>query len=348
MEAANPNNSITKAEARNVVRRTSHVLRNRYGIGASGAGLDSVVVTSSGNPFIPVLFYSIVASGGVYSGASSAFTVSELVRQVKDAGAKLLLCSAEFEERTVEAARHCAIPLDRVLVIGAKNTPKDWKLTSIVDRSNVLDLRNGPMLDWKRIMNKEELEDTTTSLLYSSGTTGLPKGVRISHWNLIACNVCLTQLTKKFRAQRESEGTPFVFSTIAHLPMAHIGGISWSSLNPFYMGGTAYWVEKYEFDSFVEYHRRYRLTCQWSVPPIWLAIANSPKVTDHFDSLQIACSGAAPMGAELAKQVAQKLGKGRIPIVSQLWGMCFLKCSIFKDSLIGITYGQAPQRPLEV
>ena len=128
------------------------------------------------------------------------------------------------------------------------------------------------------------------------------------------------EITKKFRAQRASEGEPFHFSTIAQLPMAHIGGISWSSMNPFYLGGTCYWVEKYEFESFIAYHRKYRLTCQWSVPPIWLTIAKSPKVTDHFDSCQIAVSGAAPMGTELAKEAASKLGKGTIPIISQFWG----------------------------
>lgn len=107
----------------------------------------------------------------------------------------------------------------------------------------------------------------------------------ISQWNLTAANVCGMHITKKFRAQREREGNPFRFSTIGHLPMAHIGGITWSSLNPFYLGGTVYWVEKYDFDSFINYHKQFRLTCQWSVPPIWHSIANSPKVSDHFDSL---------------------------------------------------------------
>jgi acyl-CoA synthetase (AMP-forming)/AMP-acid ligase II len=43
-------------------------------------------------------------------------------------------------------------------------------------------------------------------------------------------------------------------------------------------------------------------------------------VTDHFDSLEIAGTGAAPMSAELAKKAARKLGKGKIPIVTQLYG----------------------------
>lgn len=90
-------------------------------------------------------------------------------------------------------------------------------------------------------------------------------------------------------------------------------------MNPFYMGGTCYWMQKYDFDSFIEYNRKYRTTVQMSVPPIWLQVAKSPKVTDHFDSVEVACTGAAPMGMELAQSVCAKLGKGNVTI-SQCWG----------------------------
>jgi acyl-CoA synthetase (AMP-forming)/AMP-acid ligase II len=86
------------------------------------------------------------------------------------------------------------------------------------------------------------------------------------------------------------------------------------------MGGTTYWMEKYDFDTFIEYHRKYNITAQFSVPPIWLTIAKSPKVTNHFDNLKVAASGAAPMGLELATEVSRKLGGGKT-MMSQFWGM---------------------------
>lgn len=75
------------------------------------------------------------------------------------------------------------------------------------------------------------------------GTTGLPKGVRISHWNLMSINPICMSAGDGYRARCEREGRPFVFRTVAHLPMAHIAGIAWYSLNPFYMGGTCYWMQ---------------------------------------------------------------------------------------------------------
>lgn len=116
----------------------------------------------------PLLFYSTVAAGGIWSGASTAFTVSELVRQIKDADAKLLICTSEFVERTIEAAKQCNIPLDKVLVLDA-STPNDWKLLTVGDRKNVLDVVNGKKLEWKKLTTQKECHDVTGCLLYSSG-----------------------------------------------------------------------------------------------------------------------------------------------------------------------------------
>ena len=293
------------------------VLRNSFGIGGRSPGKNVVLTISSGNPFIPVFFYSVVAADGVFSGASTSFRAAELARQIIDSDPSLLVCTPEYEAVTVAAAEQCGIPKEKILILDYK-TPKHWTLLS-TDRSDVLKLGNGQMLDWNRITQQKQLEDITICLLYSSGTTGLPKGVRLSHWGIVTSTVCTMDVAVRYKNRSKQEGRDFTFDTIAHLPMANIAGIDLYSVNPFYMGGSTYWMEKYDFDSFIEYHRRYRPAYQFSVPPIWLRIAKSDKVTDQFDALQIACTGSAPIGYATAMGVKAKLGKGKA-YITQTWG----------------------------
>ncbi|EME45486.1 hypothetical protein DOTSEDRAFT_62006 [Dothistroma septosporum NZE10] len=288
-----PNNRITKAEARDLERHIAYVLRHRHGIGSRGPGKDVVLSVASLDPFLPIVFYGIVAAG------APPLPISELTRQIRDSGTTLVLYSKEYEEATVAAAKECNIPPDRVLVIDSSSPIR--------------------MFEWPRLTSIAELERITTCLLYSSGTTGLPKGVHLSHWNLVSSNVISMRVGARYIARRMQEGHHFEWRTMECLPMAHIAGIQQSSLNPFYMGGTVYWMEKYNFRDFIMYSRQYRTVYQFSVPPIWLQVAKSPEVTDHFDSLEVASSGAAPMGLELVKEVSQELGKGDT-FMTQTWG----------------------------
>jgi 4-coumarate--CoA ligase len=295
----------------------AYVLRHLYGIGANKLGEDVVLTVSSGNPFIPCIFYAVVAAGGIFSGASTSFRVDELVRQLRDAKPKLLICTPEYEALVVKSAEQCGIPRDRILALDSK-TPRKWRLNAS-NGSDVLRLVGGQTLDWARVADLQKLKDVTICLLYSSGTTGLPKGVRISHWGLVASTICTMDVAIRYQERSRKEGRKFRFDTICHLPMANIAGVGLYSCNPFYMGGSTYWMEKYDFDQFIDYHQRYRPAYQFSVPPVWLRVAKSEKVTNHFDGLQVACTGSAPIGYATVKELRTKLGKGKAHI-TQTWG----------------------------
>ena len=88
-------------------------------------------------------------------------------------------------------------------------------------------------------------------------------------------------------------------------------------INPMAVGGTVFWMPKFDFRKFLEYNDKYQITYFFSVPPIYLLIAKSSLVTDQFKSLKHAISGAAPMGAELMTLAEKKLGC----FISQTWGL---------------------------
>jgi long-subunit acyl-CoA synthetase (AMP-forming) len=99
--------------------------------------------------------------------------VKDLARLIQTAPSDLIVCSDDTKDVAAAAASQCGISTDRILVI---DSGKAGTLRSLSDGSNVVGTE---MLEWKRITDREELVNRTVTLIYSSGTTGLPKGMRL-------------------------------------------------------------------------------------------------------------------------------------------------------------------------
>ncbi|KAJ4307372.1 hypothetical protein N0V94_009746, partial [Neodidymelliopsis sp. IMI 364377] len=123
-----------------------------------------------------------------------------------------------------------------------------------------------------------------------------------------------------FKSWIASTRPDFEYRTLAHLPVAHIAGIQGYLINPFYMGGPVYWMSRFDFAQFLDYNAKYRITFFFTVPPIYLLIAKSAQVSEQFKTLEIAISGAAPLGKELQHAASKKLG-GTSCFISQTWGL---------------------------
>jgi 4-coumarate--CoA ligase len=145
--------------------------------------------------------------------------------------------------------------------------------------------------------------------------------VVLSHTNIVSECYIPTALWWDDAREREKKGRPpFQYRTLAHLPAAHIAGVQGYFINPFFMGGPVFWMPKFDFPKFLEYNKKHQITFFFTVPPIYLLIAKMPIVTDQFDSLEVAISGAAPLGKDLQYAASAKLGKGKT-FISQTWGL---------------------------
>jgi acyl-CoA synthetase (AMP-forming)/AMP-acid ligase II len=140
--------------------------------------------------------------------------------------------------------------------------------------------------------------EDVVALPYSSGTTGLPKGVMLTHRNLVA-NIC------QYLAVAMREGD----RVMAVLPFFHIYGLLLMMNAPLVRGATVVTMPRFELAEFLRVIQHYRITRAFVVPPIVLALAKDPLV-DQFDlsSLEFVNGGAGPLSAELEAACRARLG----------------------------------------
>lgn len=316
-EAHNEGNCITKGETVALTKRLAYALRTHLGVGRISDSQATVVTCISSNQLLlPIVFYSVIGAGGIYSAASAAFTSLELTRQIQQSGSNLVIASDDTAQTAMYAAQQCGIPLERVLVL--RSTSGSWGMTAPSAANGTDYLKETRELPWECIRDVETLGQRTIALLYSSGTTGVPKGVQLSHKNFVA-EAIITQAAIRAYLDRTGRklGVDYDYRVLAHLPAAHVSGLQGYFINGIMAGGTAFWLRKYVFSDFASAARRHRITFISSVPAVFLRIAKSTAITDEFKTLLHAQSGAAPMGQELQAAVQAKLG---CPF-SQAWGL---------------------------
>ena len=234
-------------------------------------------------PEYPVAFHGVTAVGGVVTTVNPLSTVEELTRQLDDTGATCLLTVPPFADKAAEAADATAI--EEVFVLGESEigTPFPALFDTEVDPPDV-------------IVEPDDL----AVLPYSSGTTGLPKGVELTHRNLVA-NLCQMSGVEppEFDAHDVSIGV---------LPFYHIYGMNVVMNWHIREGVTVVTAPKFELEPFLETLEEHSVTVAYLVPPIVLRLAQEPLVEEYdLSALSLIGSGAAPLPEEVATACASRL-----------------------------------------
>jgi acyl-CoA synthetase (AMP-forming)/AMP-acid ligase II len=260
---------------------------------------DVVAIFSPNTAWYPVVFHGIAAAGLVSSPINSLYTPDEIAFQLKDSGAKMLITVSPFLDRAMAAVAKA--PVDEVVVMdGAEG------------HANLLDLLGSQAPSPQ--VEIDPANDLVT-LPYSSGTTGLPKGVMLTHRNLVA-NVIQTDPIMNRHPDDER--------VVAVLPFFHIYGLTVLMNLGLAFGCTVVTMPRFDLEDFLRTLQDHRITRAFVAPPILLALAKHPLV-DNYDlsSLRTITSGAAPLDEGLAKAAEQRLRKGAADgvTVAQGYGM---------------------------
>lgn len=241
----------------------------------------------------PAITWGTHWAGGIISPANPTYTVKELVHQLKDCGARALVTQKPFLTIATAAAKEAGLDQDMVILMGDGRDPdaRYKHFTSIRNISGATRFRKA------KINPSEDL----AFLAYSSGTTGLPKGVMLTHTN-IASNVLMNV---------NGESGDIVKTggrVLAFLPFFHIYGLTCLIHQGLYRGLQLVVMAKFDLERFCQLVQEHKITFVYLVPPVVLALAKHPLV-DKYDlsSIVMTNSGAAPLTRELVEGVYKRL-----------------------------------------
>ncbi|KAH8968370.1 hypothetical protein BDL97_03G124300 [Sphagnum fallax] len=276
------------------VRAVAAGLTKRFGI-VQG---DVVLILSPNTIWFPVVAYAVASLGAITTTANPAYTEREILKQVQDSKARLIVTIPSLLDRV----RAFGLP---VILFGdaeavAQVVAKEEK-SAAVRVSRFSDLLTFDPAEAPRVAVRQ---DSTAVLLYSSGTTGLSKGVVLTHRN------CM-YTAMQFQYGPDLELRQRV--KLMLLPMFHVYGLVIVTFCQLQRGSTVVSLPKYELELALRTIEKYRVTDFPAVPPIVLALAKQ-KVVGNYDlsSLVELTSGAAPLGKDLMQEVARLFPSLRI------------------------------------
>jgi acyl-CoA synthetase (AMP-forming)/AMP-acid ligase II len=269
---------ITFGELQTLTRRVAAGLVSR----GFGKG-DALCIFSPNLPEYAAVFFGVASIGGVNTTANPMYRAEELARQLRDSGAHIVVTVPGLAERALKAMELAGG--GEVIVFGeaAGCTPF---AAFVASGDSVPAVAIDPAND-------------VVALPYSSGTTGLPKGVMLTHRNLVANLVQCDFIDLSVPGDH----------TIGILPFFHIYGMVVILCAVLRKGATVVTMPQFDLETYLRLTQQYKVAAAYLVPPIALALAKHPMVS-QFDlsSLKMVNSGAAPMSGELEKELDARLG----------------------------------------
>lgn len=252
------------------------------GLARRGVGPGDVAAVSLGNvPEFPMTYYGVLKTGASFSPTNPLFREDEVTARLADCGARIWILSPEAAAAALEGVRARTPALREAIVVGSPA----W--------ADLLATAGDPPAP--AIRPREDV----AVLPYSSGTTGMPKGVMLTHHN-IASNV---------RQSIVARGLTDDDILLNHLPLYHIYGMTVLMAMPVARGLTTILMPRFEPGQVLAHIARYRPTRYYTVPPAILALARHPAIAGtDCRSLRTVTAAAAPLPLPLAQEFEAKTG----------------------------------------
>ncbi|XP_042864137.1 4-coumarate--CoA ligase-like [Penaeus japonicus] len=256
---------------------------------------DVLAVVMPNCPEYPIVLLGTLMAGVVVTTVNSNYTAGEIHRQLVDSGSKMILYDPVLESRV-----NNALELFKRPILTASNGPST--------RSGALNLRHVFEDSSLAFADPVELSGNELALMpYSSGTTGPPKGVAITH-NGFSSNMVMYMTPTCFPIKEATATSQGAFMCL--LPSYHIYGILPITLVGLAVGINVVTVPAFDPNTFVKTISSHKMSTLHLVPPLLNFLLHSPSVTaESMAHLEHIVIGAAPVSQSAAQNFKDKVNK---------------------------------------
>src|SRR6266567_1545414 len=285
---------------------------------------DRVAIVLPNIPQFVIAFYGILKAGAVVVLGSPLSNEAEIAYQLQHSGAQVLLTLSSYHAMV---ERVCTTTnIKRVIYSNVREylpVRQRIKLASLIDESgNAIHLSNtqsstpvfpsGVIYDFQQLLRSQPMtplssgtdKDDLALLQYTSGTTDNPKGVMLSHGNLVVNIVQVRHWMPDARRGREV--------VLCALPLSHSYGVTSCMNTSIGIAGTLVLLPTSRIDRILEAIKNYHPTIFPGIPALYVAIANYPKVRSYgIAAIRSCISGSAPLPVEVQEEF-EKLTRGRL------------------------------------
>ncbi|XP_022744570.1 4-coumarate--CoA ligase-like 5 [Durio zibethinus] len=264
------NQQLTYAQLHRSIRSLACAL---YHLGVRKG--DVVFLLSPNSLLYPTICLAIFSVGAILSPANPINTPSEIAKQVLDSGAKLAISAPQEFYKLVQTGVPTIVTFHH-----QSNGCDSLSIEELIESS---DPRELPEIKVK--------QTDTAAILYSSGTTGVSKGVILTHSNFIAT----VRLVRWYAEGTSSQDDIF----LGFIPIFHIYGLGFFALGLFCAGITTVLMQRFDLQAMVNAIQTHKVNNIPAVPPVVLGLVKYCKGNSSLSTLRRVGSGAAPLSKEL-------------------------------------------------
>ncbi|KAG9187030.1 hypothetical protein G6011_10138 [Alternaria panax] len=258
---------------------------------------DVVAYLSYNTTYYPIIIHGLLAAGAVVSAFNPAYTAEELCHTLKLAKPKFVIVQAELLDALEAALNQMeGLLMPKLHILDGKS-----QMHSSHSVSDILNRIECASYFQRIHRSPEEIASDVAFICFSSGTSGLVKGVRLTHRNVVA------NVLQQGRALEDMYQPDTVFTLV--VPFFHILGLGGFCIQYICHGAPIVVFRSFDLPKMLESIRRDKVTHVNVVPPIAMAILRSPLTTNaDFASVKCLMNAAAPLKPELADALARRMG----------------------------------------